>query len=67
MAKEFLKGRAYEQVDAEENPELAARFGVMQAPTLVCVKADGTAEKYVNASNIRRFASEKKAVAAAGL
>ena len=48
----------YQAVDAEENPELAQEFGVMQAPTLVVVK-DGNIRKFVNASNIKKFAEEK--------
>ncbi len=54
IAKEFLKGMDYETVDAEENPELTEEFGVMQAPTLVVVK-DGKVQKFVNASNIKKF------------
>ena len=33
-AKEFLKGVDYQIIDAEEHPELAEKFGIMQAPTL---------------------------------
>ncbi len=57
MAKEFLKDVDYKVVDADENPELTSRFGIMQAPTLVVVK-DGKVEKFVNASNIRKFTEE---------
>jgi ribonucleoside-triphosphate reductase len=57
-AKEYLKGSTYAVVDAEENPDLAREFSIMQAPTLVEVK-EGTAKKYVNASNIKRFAEEQ--------
>ena len=53
-AKEFLKGMKYETVDAEENQALTETFGVMQAPTLVVV-TDGKVQKYVNASNIKRY------------
>ena len=55
IAKEFLKEMEYETVDAEENPKLTEEFGVMQAPTLVVVK-DGKVQKFVNASNIKKFA-----------
>ena len=58
-AKEFLKDVEYKVIDAEENPELSSRLGIMQAPTLVLVK-DGKIQKYVNASNIRRYTEEKK-------
>lgn len=57
-AKEYLKGSTYAIVDAEENPELAREFSIMQAPTLVEIK-EGKSKKYVNASNIKRFAEEQ--------
>ena len=57
LAKEYLKDQTYEIIDAEESPELVAKFGVMQAPTLVVVK-DGEYRKYANASNIKKFAEE---------
>lgn len=58
IAKEFLKDMEYQAVDAEENPELAQEFGVMQAPTLVVVK-DGTVQRYVNAGNIKKYVDFK--------
>ena len=58
-AKEFLKDVEYKVIDAEENPELSSQLGIMQAPTLVLVK-DGKIQKYVNASNIRRYTEERK-------
>jgi len=54
IAKEMLKGEPYKLIDAEENMDMAARFGIMQAPTLVVVNG-GKAKKYVNASNIKRY------------
>lgn len=54
LAKEYLKNENYIIVDAEENVELVARYGVMQAPTLVVVDGDSY-RKYVNASNIKRY------------
>lgn len=54
LAKEYLQGEQYVTVDAEENMELAYRYGVMQAPTLVVVNGDDFS-KYVNASNIRAY------------
>ncbi len=54
IAKEMLRGKTYELVDAEENQELVSQFGVMKAPTLV-VMHGGQVEKYVNASNIKRY------------
>lgn len=59
MAKEFLRNVPYQKVDAEENPDITTKFGVMQAPTLVVVK-DGKIEKFVNASNIRKFAETRE-------
>ena len=59
MAKEMLKGETVQIIDAEENPELVKKYGIMQAPTLVVV--DGTrAKKYVNASNIRKYVDTVK-------
>ena len=52
--EEMLKGESYELIDAEENQELASEYGIMQAPTLV-VLHDGAFDKYVNASNIKRY------------
>ena len=48
---------AYEVIDAEEAPELVAKYGINQAPTLVVVK-DGIAEVYANASNIIAYIGE---------
>ena len=57
-AKKILKEarKDYVLIDAEENMTLAQKYGVMQAPTLVVVR-DGAAKKYVNASNIGKYAS----------
>ena len=57
-AKEMLKDEQYETVDANEHPELAKQYGIMQAPTLVVLE-DGNIHKYVNASNIQKFVDEK--------
>lgn len=57
LAKEYLKGVKYVVIDAEENMELAARYGVMQAPTMVVVDGD-THKKYVNASNIKKYVDQ---------
>lgn len=55
LAKKYLQNVDYTVVDAEENMELAVRFGVRQAPTLVIV-AGQSEQKYVNVSNIRKYA-----------
>ena len=54
LAKEYLKDINYILIDAEENMELATKYGVMQAPTLVIVAGDHV-KKYVNASRIKNF------------
>ena len=53
-AKEMLKGEDYKIVDANENPDLARQYGVMQAPTLIVVDGDDV-QKYANASNIQKY------------
>lgn len=55
LAKSYLKDEKYVVIDAEENMELASRYGVMQAPTLVDINGDAF-QKYVNASNIKKYA-----------
>lgn len=60
LAKEYLKDVDYTVIDAEENMDLAVRYGVMQAPTLVIV-AGQSEQKYVNVSNIRKYAEYLKA------
>ena len=57
LAKSYLQDEKYIPIDAEENMELAQKYGVMQAPTLVVVNGDSF-EKYVNASNIKKYAEE---------
>lgn len=54
IVKEYLKNQKYVLIDAEENMELAQRYQVMQAPTLVVVDGDQY-KKYVNASNIKKY------------
>ena len=55
LAKEYLKDMEYILIDAEENMELATRYGVMQAPTLVVINGEDI-KKYVNASRIKQYA-----------
>ena len=57
LVKEYLKNVPYVTIDAEENMELARRYGVMQAPTLVVVNGDSH-KKYVNASNIKKYVNQ---------
>jgi len=63
MAASFLDkaGISYDKIYAEDSPELAATYGVRQAPTLVVIRA-GEAEKIVNLSNIKKFIDETTSV-----
>lgn len=58
MAKKMLEGEAVEIIDAEEYPELARQYGILQAPTLVIVDGDNVT-KYANASNIQKYVDEE--------
>jgi len=58
IARVCLQDVKYVTIDAQENPELAARYGVMQAPTLVVVNGEHY-KKYVNASNIKKYVDQK--------
>ena len=42
-------------VDAQEHKDLAKKYHIMSAPTLVVIGEDGV-EKLTNASNIRKYA-----------
>ncbi|MBE5895708.1 MAG: ribonucleoside triphosphate reductase [Lachnospiraceae bacterium] len=57
LAKEYLTNVKYVTIDAEENPELAMKYKVRQAPTLVVVNGDDC-KKYANASNIKKYAED---------
>ena len=56
MAATFLEkaGIAYKKLIADEEPELVAKYGIKQAPTLI-VENGGEFERIVNVSNIRKF------------
>ncbi len=47
-------GYAYEKIYAEEHPDMAKKFGIKQAPTLVIIK-DGEVNKISNVSDIKKF------------
>ena len=51
-------GIAYEKLDYEDNKDMAVAYEIKQAPTLVAVHEDGSFEKIVNVSNIRKFIEE---------
>ncbi len=61
LAKEALNGIPYILMDAEENPELAYKYKVRQAPTLVIVNKDQV-KKYANLSNITKYIEESALV-----
>lgn len=56
-AREYLSGIPYMAIDAGENLELATRYGVMQAPTLVITSGDDY-KKYVNLVNIKKYTEQ---------
>ena len=47
-------GIAYNKIYATDQPDLAEKFAVKQAPTLVVIK-DGVVEKYAGVSEIKKF------------
>ncbi len=59
MAEQFLSkaGISYQKVLADDNPDLVAKYGIHQAPTLIVSSADSV-EKIVNLSNIKAFAEQ---------
>ena len=61
LAKKTLDdaGVPYTVVDAEEEVELTKQFNITQAPTLIVIDGED-AQKFINASNIKRFAEGKK-------
>ena len=56
LAKNFLSGIEYTELDAENNAQLVESLGIKQAPTLVTVQ-EGVVSLYANASKIRAFVS----------
>ena len=50
----------YEKLNAEENADLAIKFGVKQAPTLVVTTSNGY-EKYAGAGAIKQYAAAHQA------
>ena len=55
--KASLGGLRYIEIDAEDNPELAMKYNIRQAPTLLVVNRDKV-HKYANLSNILKFVEE---------
>ena len=60
--RSILRNEKYVVIDAEENIELARKYGIMQAPTLVEVNGDSV-RKYANVSNIKKYADEHSPLA----
>ncbi len=58
IAKKILdeSGIAYETVDAEENAELARKYEIRQAPTLIVSDGQNVA-RYVGAGEVKRFST----------
>ena len=61
IAKEMLGKEQYQTIDANENPEMTAKYSIMQAPTLIVIEGDDI-QKYVNASNIQKYVDGKEIV-----
>ena len=59
LAKSYLEGIPYVVIDAMENAELANRYGIMQAPTLVEVNGEEFT-KFVGAPKIMKYAERLK-------
>ena len=61
MAEKFLTeaGIVFEKIYADKNPELAVKYDIKQAPTLIVINGNNV-EKIMNVSNIRRFAETNK-------
>lgn len=58
-AEKLLDGEEYIKVDASENPDLVAEYGVMQAPTLIVINGSKIF-KYVNAANIKSYVEQSR-------
>ena len=62
QAEQLLKkaGMDYQKVVAEEKPDMASRYEIRQAPTLVADR-DGGAVKLVGLGSVRQFINENRA------
>ncbi len=63
IAKEYLGSTPYKLIDALEQPDLARKYGVQMAPTLVVDNGDSI-KKYVRASEIKKYVDEQNGVLA---
>ena len=59
LAKQYLSNTSYIPIDAEENKELALKYKIRQAPTLVVVNGNES-KKIANAANIRKYVEERE-------
>ncbi len=57
VAKAMLEGEEIQVIDAEAHPDLAQKYGIMQAPTLV-ITDGGHMQKFVNTSNIQKYVEQ---------
>ncbi len=57
IAKNMLDKVSYVTVDAEENPELATEYGIMQAPTLL-IMHNGEVKTCANVTSIKTYLTE---------
>ncbi len=60
VAKNFLNKEnvEYSTIDAEENPEMASKFGIMQAPTLIKVIGDSY-DRFGGVANIISYVKKR--------
>ena len=60
MAEGFLQAQdvAYVKLAAEEHADLVRKYGILQAPTLV-VDQNSNVQKFMNVSEIRRYAEQR--------
>ena len=63
IAKEYLGDMPYKLIDALDEPDLARKYGVQMAPTLI-VDKNGEITKYVRASEIKKYVDANKSVLA---
>ncbi|MBR1692794.1 MAG: ribonucleoside triphosphate reductase [Lachnospiraceae bacterium] len=61
LAKSYLADEKYMLIDANENVELATKYRIMQAPTLVVI-GGGQVHKYAGASKIKQYVDEHSTV-----
>ena len=63
MAKERLNeaGIDYKVINADEEPQLARKLKVMQAPTIVSME-DGHMEKVQGVSNVLKYINEARTI-----